>query len=152
MTNEEPDALKRGMLESEEKETAYKPTMFRGLSVVAIDDDEFMCDIISRLLHKLGFAAVHMALNGPDGLELAQTVRPDIIICDILMEPMDGFDFLAKLRLMRDFEETPVVFLSSEINVSIMLRAKDMGAEGVLIKPVPLYRMEERILKALKMV
>src|SRR3546814_11844634 len=78
--------------------------------------------------------------------------RPQVILCDIHMEPLDGLGYLAQLRGHADPEiaAIPVVFLTADKQQETVLSAKQLKADGYLVKPVSLVALKQRLDPLLK--
>ncbi len=79
---------------------------------------------------------VHVAENGWDGLEIANTELPDLIVCDILMPGLDGFQLLQQLKTYLLMKEIPLIFLSAKAHQFYAQKALNMGASAYLTKPI----------------
>jgi PAS domain S-box-containing protein len=106
-------------------------------TVLLIDDDLRMHDLITRTLTREGFRVVG-ATDGPSGLERARELRPDAVLLDIVMPEMDGWSVLAAFKRDPELEHIPVVVLT-------ILDKEDLGfalgAAEFLIKPVDRKRL-----------
>ena len=76
--------------------------------ILVIDDDPGACKIIGAMLTQLGYQAV-CAKNGVEGLSALKDERPSAIVLDLLMPEMDGFEFLERLRDLRDVAPVPII-------------------------------------------
>jgi len=84
------------------------------LKILAIDDLRDNLTVLKAVVAEaFPKAAVYTALNGKDGLELASTVHPDVIILDIIMPEMDGFEVCRRLKRVPELKDIPVVFLTA---------------------------------------
>ena len=111
----------------------------RAGTVVVIDDDAAMRNLMGRFLRKEGFL-VEEAAAGEAGLELVRKVRPDVITLDVVMPGMDGWAVLAALKEDAELAEIPVVMLTivDDRNLGYAL-----GASGYMTKPVDRDRLTE---------
>jgi len=82
------------------------------IKVCLIDDDENFREIYSVALQKEGFC-IHTADNGKEGLELVRKEYPDIILLDLQMSKLDGFEVLKNLSSDKSFSKIPVIILSN---------------------------------------
>jgi DNA-binding response OmpR family regulator len=103
------------------------------LTVLTIDDDPSMTDLLSILLKNHGLDVL-VANSGVDGIALAQKHNPNIIILDLMMPGMDGWQVCRKIR---EFSNMPIIILSALDNPGMVASALDAGADDYLIKPVP---------------
>ena len=107
-------------------------------AILVVDDDESIRDLLRLHLSAAGYE-VHSA---PDAIEAGYVVLrspPDLIICDIQMPHMDGFEFIAAVRADTTLPRIPVIFLTSMSEGQA--RGKELGAVGYLTKPVRADRL-----------
>jgi CheY-like chemotaxis protein len=102
-------------------------------TVLLIEDDGFLASIYSQKLEFEGFE-VSFATNGEDGLKLAQKEPPDLILLDILMPRMDGFEVLEKLKADPETKNIKVLVLSNLGQKEDVERCLKLGADGYVIK------------------
>ncbi len=109
----------------------FEPTG-SGPNVLVIDDDYETHHLLSRMLGAEGFNVV-CAADGPTGLELAASLRPDAIVLDVMMPLMDGWEVLGRLKAHAQLHKTPVV-----LHTLVDDRAKGfaLGADEYLSKPI----------------
>ena len=105
-----------------------------GKSVLIVDDEPgITAALMTRILHA-GYEVFH-AINGLAGVEAAAIHRPDIIILDIRMPDIDGYDACSRIKRIPGLEETPTVFLSANVQDMARQRAYEVGGSGFLSKP-----------------
>ncbi len=97
-----------------------------------IDEDEAANDLLTLFLKKQGMRVV-VARTGPEGLEMAKSLRPDLIALDLLVPGLDGWEILGALKLDADLRKVPVVVLADATSEE---RARTQGADQVLRKPL----------------
>ena len=126
---------------------------FSRFSALVIDDQAFVRKVVASVLKQLGFREVFEAEDGAAGLKENSRHRPNIIICDIEMEPVDGLVFLQTLRQSEDSKNrtVPVVFLTQHAESSIVEQARKLGANSFVVKPPSLATLRARIAFALGM-
>jgi len=103
-------------------------------TILAIDDDDLVLKLLDVNFNKRGFNVVEY-LGGEGAFEKAKDLQPAVIILDIMMPLMDGWEVLEKLKGNPTTQDIPVIILtvmSSQENVS---RAMDMGADRYMTKP-----------------
>lgn len=103
--------------------------------ILVIDESNSELEILSFFLKKLGFQ-VFSAQNGTLGLHLAQQYLPDLILCDINMPQVNGYQVLKELKTTWTICKIPFIFVTSETSTQNRLRAEKLGASGYLVKPV----------------
>ncbi len=102
------------------------------MKVLVIDDDQGMTELLTLLL-KPATSDVYIANNGKDGLALTKAYQPDVIILDLMMPEMDGYEVCTQIR---SFTNTPILILSALDMPGMVTKALDAGADDYLIKPV----------------
>ena len=103
--------------------------------ILVIEDEKTTLNSIVEFLLSEGFDAIG-AENGRMGIELAQKHLPALIICDILMPELDGYDVLTYLQQDRETASIPFIFLTATTDSSSFRLGMEMGADDYLRKPV----------------
>lgn len=112
-------------------------------NILVVDDDPAMSGLLKMMLSKLGYNCT-IADNGAQGLELAQALRPDAVLLDLVMPDMNGYAFLRQWHFL-GMSETPVVVLSSRSRADEIQKAMTLGASGYVIKPVDVRKLAQRL-------
>ena len=120
---------------------------YENLRVLVLEDEIYIRQIICRLLRQIGFKLINEAADGVEGFKEILRVRPNVILCDIHMEPVDGIMFLRKLRALghEQLSRVPVIFLTADKQHDTVLAAKELRVDGYLTKPVSQKALKERI-------
>lgn len=116
-------------------------------SVLLIDDEWMIQQAVKARLTACGFA-VTVAGDGPAGLEEARNGRPDVVLLDVRMPDMDGFEVLRQLRADPTTAGIPVIFLTANVQDSTRQEARNAGAAGFLSKPYEARQVMDMILAA----
>ena len=103
------------------------------LRILIVDDDRNMRELLSLHLKNAGYE-VHVAEDGIAAGYAVLYQRPDLIICDVFMPHMSGFEFVAALRSDPAQQNVPVIFLTTSVEGEA--RGRELGAVGYLRKPV----------------
>jgi CheY-like chemotaxis protein len=110
--------------------------------VLVIDDTEEVRAIVVETLNQYGFSTL-AASNGLEGLETALRQVPDLIICDVRMPQLDGYQTLARLLETPETATIPFIFLTGEADKQNVRRGMVLGADDYLTKPfTPLELIE----------
>ena len=112
--------------------------------VLLIDDEPTYFKMVERALKTTNFELLY-ANNGMDGLKLATLNIPDVIIIDIMLPDMLGFDVAQRLRQDSRFERTPIMFMTSQSDVNDKVKAFEIGADDYLIKPFQPEELAARV-------
>ncbi|HOX37984.1 MAG TPA: response regulator [Candidatus Brocadiia bacterium] len=108
--------------------------MIKGI-ILLVDDDEILLRLLSRSFENSGFRAV-LARNGRDALQKLKIVKPDLIISDVNMPEMDGFQLFGELQLDDETAGIPFLFLTERSALQDRLKGLEMGCTDYLPKPV----------------
>ena len=112
--------------------------------ILIIDDNEINRMICSINLEEMR-VPLHFAENGQQGLQIALEVIPDLILLDIMMPVMDGFEMLIKLKQEETLSEIPVLMLSAKSETDSVVKALELGANDYLKKPFEAEEMVARV-------
>lgn len=113
--------------------------------ILVIDDHESNRDVLARLLHRRGFAVV-AAEGAEDGVPLAQSERPDLIIMDLAMPGVDGFETARRLKAMAETEAIPILALTAYSARKLTTdRALEAGCADLDTKPIDPKRLLAKI-------
>lgn len=120
---------------------------YGAIRVLVLEDESHIRQIICRLLRQIGFRLIDEAADGEAGFRELIRTRPQVILCDIHMEPVDGLTFLKKLRSLskREIADLPVIFLTADTQSDTVVAAKESRVDGYLAKPVSPKALKERI-------
>jgi CheY-like chemotaxis protein len=102
--------------------------------ILICDDDPVILRLLQVNLELEGFEVL-LGHNGEEAVEIAQTEHPDLIILDIMMPRMDGYQACEKLKNLDDTKDIPVVFLSAKAQQSDIEKGKSYGVADYITKP-----------------
>lgn len=101
--------------------------------ILFIEDDAFLAQIYTKAIVDASYDVI-LAGSGEEGLKLAEREQPVMILLDILLPHMDGFEVLEKLKAHPTLSTVPVLVITNMGNREDVERANSMGADGYLIK------------------
>ncbi|MDO9055257.1 MAG: response regulator [Sulfuricurvum sp.] len=116
--------------------------------ILIVDDSNMLRDMVKYALNEGGYPDVVEAVDGVDGLEKAKSAVFDLIVTDINMPNMNGFDLIIELRKLPTYAKTPILTLTTEKNDDMKAKGKAVGATGWIVKPF----VPEQLLKAVGIV
>jgi two-component system KDP operon response regulator KdpE len=119
---------------------------FSGKTVLVVDDESRMVEFIAMNLELEGFHVVRAA-NGSEALEKASKEHPDLVLLDIMMPEMDGFETLGGLR---ETSSVPVIFLTAKSEEVDRIKGLDLGADDYITKPFSPRELVSRIRAVLR--
>jgi two-component system chemotaxis response regulator CheY len=129
----------------------FERNPYEDVVVLVVEDELQTRTLIKHMLHRLGVVWVKEAQDGLSGLAAVLASKPHLVLCDIHMEPFDGFEFLQRLRALGDpmLRQTPVVFLTGDRMSDSVTTAMDLKVNGYLLKPVALWDLQTHLDAAL---
>lgn len=122
------------------------PSQLKGL---VVDDHDLIRKSISKVLRKLGFAEVIECHNGKDAKMIIDTQAVDLIICDLDLNFISGFELLDHVRTLDTGSETPFLIVTGAADKDDIIKAANKGAEEYLVKPFSPEELEAKIVKVL---
>jgi DNA-binding response OmpR family regulator len=105
--------------------------MMKRFRILIVDDEQRIINFLSSKLRASGYEVL-TASNGVEALEQVQAQEPDLVVLDVLMPKMDGFETMKNLRI---FSSVPVIILSARGTNSDKIKGLDLGADDYLAKP-----------------
>lgn len=109
--------------------------------ILIIDDDENTLWLLSTLLQHNNFD-VTKAATAPDGLQLARDQKPDLVLLDVMMPEMDGWEVCRRLR---EISAVPVIFLTAKSSVKDVVKGLEIGGDDYIVKPFDNQELLARI-------
>lgn len=120
-----------------------------GHTVLVVDDNADLRDLVAESLRKLGGFTVTTASNGIEGLERYFELQPDCVVIDVKMPGLDGYQLIRALRGDAASETTPLVILSAMVQDRDRLAGFLSGADAYLVKPVSPVQLVETITRVM---
>ncbi|NKE72031.1 response regulator [Candidatus Manganitrophus noduliformans] len=117
--------------------------------VLIVDDEEFVRQLIQIKLKFCGIETVE-AGNGVEAIEKAVSERPDLILLDVMMPKMNGFEACQRLKANQETSHIPIIMLTARGDPSAKERGENAGALEYLTKPFSPQKLAERVLEILK--
>ncbi|HZX11464.1 MAG TPA: response regulator [Acidobacteriota bacterium] len=120
------------------------------IKIVIVDDDRITRALLEKILIMKGFW-VYSAKDGEEGLELAKKEDPSLVISDMLMPKLHGYDLCREIKNSDETKHIKVLLMTAvyKNNLAIKQQAKDCGAEDVISKPIDMDLMLKRIYELL---
>jgi len=118
--------------------------------ILFIEDEAAIQKTLGEALRKKGYD-VHSAVDGEEGLKLAKSENPDLILLDLILPKKHGLEVLEEIRKDKSIEDTPVIILTNLENVGEVEKAIELGATTYLVKAnYSLNEVIEKVKKALE--
>ncbi|MFB3880642.1 MAG: response regulator [Armatimonadota bacterium] len=105
-----------------------------GKKIMAVDDERHIVRLIQVNLERSGYQVV-TAFDGTEALRKVETEKPDVIVLDVMMPKMDGFEVLKRLQANPETREIPVIMLTAKAQDADVFRGWSSGVSAYLTKP-----------------
>lgn len=124
---------------------------YRSLRVLVVEDERASRMLTVALLEEIGVGEIKQAADGAEGLRLLRSFQADIVICDMVMAPMDGLRFIRHVRTDAESANPylPIVLVTANADRGSVRAARDAGVNLLMAKPVTLDSLRKRIDMAL---
>lgn len=123
--------------------------MYKKLTVLVVDDSNVHRHLLKEMLIELNFSAIFEANNGEDGVKMAEENKPDLIIMDVVMPGINGFQATRKISLNESLKHIPVIMCTSRNEKTDKTWGEKQGAKAYVTKPVDKTVLFEEIRKLL---
>jgi len=120
-----------------------------GKKVLVVDDEKFVRELIKIKLGRCGLAVIE-ATNGVEAIETARSVKPDIILMDVMMPKMNGFEACEKLKSDPDTARIPIVMLTARGEQANLEKGLSLGATDYMSKPFSPQKLAELVIEILQ--
>jgi CheY-like chemotaxis protein len=104
-------------------------------SILVIEDNEDNLTLVDCLLRAHGYEPL-LARNGPDGVRIAEETQPEVILLDLLMSGLDGYEVVRAVKKMEGLEQTRVVAVTASAMIGDRERIMAAGFDGYIQKPI----------------
>jgi CheY-like chemotaxis protein len=120
---------------------------FELIKILLVDDNHHMRLLLTEILRAIGVREVYEATNGAEALQMMRNQAIDIVMTDLAMQPMDGIDFVRRLRNGQESPNpmAPVIMITGHSTLRRVAEARDVGVTEFLSKPVTARGVIERI-------
>jgi DNA-binding response OmpR family regulator len=119
-------------------------------TVLVVEDDVHIAHVLTFMLERQGYQVTHVA----DGRAATEHVlghpAPDLVLLDVMLPYVDGFEIIALIRAQAGWQETPVLMLTAKNTERDTMRALDAGADDFIIKPFQPQELLARLRRYLK--
>ena len=119
-----------------------------GKHILVLEDEPAVQILLRKQLEAHGFG-VTVAGDGLDGLMKLETLKPDLIICDVMMPNLDGMGFVKAIKGHNNTQKIPVIFLTAKTDPRSMIDGINVGARYYVTKPFQIDDLMAKVTKAL---
>ena len=119
------------------------------VSILVVDDNRDNLDLVNDILTSAGHPLIQ-AMTGPEAIRQAQAHRPDLILLDVYLPGMTGFDVCAVLKAQESTSTIPIIMLTAQADVESRIKGLKSGADDYLAKPFSPRELLARVERTLK--
>ncbi len=115
-----------------------------------IEDDRIISSLVQHILTRRGYQ-VHVAADGRAAIAMLEEIQPtQLILLDIMLPFVDGFELLKQIRAKTEWTEVPIIMLTSKAQENNIVRALDAGADDYIVKPFQPEELVARVRRFVK--
>jgi two-component system, OmpR family, alkaline phosphatase synthesis response regulator PhoP len=118
--------------------------------ILIVDDEETIQTVVQFGIEMAAGWEVLTASSGAQGIQTAQTAKPDVILLDVVMPQMDGIATLKALRSCAETEHIPVILLTAQVRPEVQQQFSELGVSGVITKPFNSLHLPAQISRVLR--
>jgi two-component system, cell cycle response regulator DivK len=118
------------------------------MKILVVEDNEAVRDLLALILERLGYVPV-LASHGKEGLEKAIAEKPNLIIMDMMMPVMNGWEVARALRANPDTKNIPILAITAVFRPQELKTCLEAGCNGYIIKPFSILNLQRKIRKLL---
>ena len=118
-------------------------------NILIIDDEKFFIEPVSLILKKYGYE-VNFALDGINGLHRARTENPDLILLDLMLPGINGYQLCSLLKFDSKYKDIPIIIISAKDSENMRFLVEKSGADYMLAKPIDLELLLQKVEDVLK--
>ena len=112
--------------------------------ILVVDDAPANIQAVTSILREHGYQ-ISVATNGRQALSVLERVRPDLILLDVLMPEMDGFEACRRIKHNPAYQDIPIIFLTAKTDATDIVRGFELGAVDYVPKPFNAYELVARV-------
>jgi DNA-binding response OmpR family regulator len=122
------------------------------LKVLVVEDDRSIQMVLELVLTRVSKSEVLLASDGKQGLETIFKQKPDLVLLDLMLPGIDGFEICQQAKANEATRHIPIIFLTAQPQPSAVARAMALGAAGYIVKPFDPIKIIDQINEALSRV
>jgi two-component system cell cycle response regulator DivK len=112
--------------------------------ILLVEDNEMNRDMLARRLQRKGYEVV-IAVDGEEAVRMAQSQAPDLILMDIRLPVMDGWEAMRRIKIMPETQSIPIIALTAHAMAGDMEKCVEAGCDDYDTKPIDLSRLLEKM-------
>jgi len=127
-----------------------QPTPAAAITVLVVEDDEHISQVLRFMLERQGYQVLHMADGRAASRHIAESAPPALVLLDVMLPYVDGFEIVELIRSREAWREVPVLMLTAKNTERDTVRALDAGASDFVIKPFQPQELLARVRRFLR--
>jgi response regulator RpfG family c-di-GMP phosphodiesterase/signal transduction histidine kinase len=131
-------------LRQEETPTSPQDSRTDGFSILYVEDNLDLRSYVATMLTRSGHR-VETAVDGQDGWEKLEALQPDVVVSDIMMPRLDGYDLMKKIRQDQRYRTIPIILTTAKSETDERIKGLEEGADDYLAKPINIRELDARI-------
>ncbi len=147
LTEQKSDMVKAGMVVALDEESTLEPADMKGYTLLVVEDNPAMLDFMRERLAES--FTVETARNGEEALETLHATRIDLVISDIMMPVMNGWELCKRMKEDIDLSHIPVIFLTAKNDLESKINGLKIGAEAYVEKPFSFNYLKNQVVSLL---
>lgn len=112
-----------------------EPIVIKGSKILVVDDKKENLELMTNILEKEGYD-VAFAMDGEKAIRIASLYQPDLILLDVMMPGIDGFETCRIMKSLNELRDIPVIFVTGRVEVTDIVQAFEIGAVDYVTKPI----------------
>jgi CheY-like chemotaxis protein len=119
------------------------------MKVLVVEDDRSIQMVLELVFTRMAKCEVVLASDGTEGLAMIQKHKPDVVLLDLMLPGMDGFEVCQRSKADEATRHVPIIFLTAQPQPAAVARAMSLGAAGYLVKPFDPIKIIDQVNEAL---
>ncbi len=119
------------------------------MKILVVEDDRSIQMVLELVFTRMAKCEVVLASSGSEGLAMIQKHKPDVVLLDLMLPGMDGFEVCQRSKADPATKQVPIIFLTAQPQPAAVARAMSLGAAGYLVKPFDPIKIIDQVNEAL---
>jgi CheY-like chemotaxis protein len=119
------------------------------VKILVVEDDRSIQMVLELVFTRMAKCEVVLASDGTEGLAMIQKHKPDVVLLDLMLPGMDGFEVCQRSKADEATRQVPIIFLTAQPQPAAVARALALGAAGYLVKPFDPIKIIDQVNEAL---
>jgi len=122
------------------------------MRILVVEDDRSIQMVLELVMTRVAKGQVYLASDGPEGLAMIRQHKPDLVLLDLMLPGIDGFEVCRQAKADESTQHIPIIFLTAQPQPAAVAKAMSLGAAGYIVKPFDPIKIVDQINEALQRV